>query len=333
MIGRRACVTSIALAGAACALGKPSVLVAAEPPPETTRIRLVRESSICLAPVYIAEELLKAEGFRDIQYIPLEGALGTGQMLGAGKADLGSDSVPALILNLEAGEPIVIFGGVHSGCYELFAGPKVRTIRDLKGKKVAVSDLRDDRHAFVAAMAVYVGLDPRKDIDWVVHPVPEAMRLLKDGRIDAFLGFPPEPQELRAKKIGNVIVNTATDKPWAQYFCCMAVASRSFAAKHPVATKRALRALLKASELCAREPERAARFLVDKNYSAQYDYALQTLKEVPYTRWREFVSEDSVRFYALRLHEAGMIKSSPKKILAESTDFRILNALKQELKT
>jgi NitT/TauT family transport system substrate-binding protein len=282
--------------------------------------------------VYIAEELLKAEGFREIQYVPLEGALGTGQMLGAGKADLGSDSVPALILNLEAGAPIVIFGGVHSGCYELFASARVHTIRDLKSKKITVSDLRDDRHAYIAAMAVYVGLDPRKDIDWVVHPAPEAMRLLKDGRIDAFLGFPPEPQEMRTKKIGNVIVDTATDKPWAQYFCCMAVANRSFAAKHPVATKRALRALLKASELCAREPERVARFLVDKKYSAQYDYAVQTLKEVPYTRWREFDSEDSVRFYALRLHEGGMIKTNPQKLIAQGTDWRFLNELKKELK-
>lgn len=332
MITRREFVNSMTLAAAAGALGHTHDLLAAEPAPETTRIRLIRESSICLAPVYIAEELLKAEGFREIQYVPLEGALGTGQMLGAGRADLGADAVPSLILNLEAGEPIVIFGGVHSGCYELFAGAPVRTIRDLKGKRVAVSDLRDDRHAFVAAMAVYVGLDPRKDIDWVVHPAPEAMRLLKDGRIDAFLGFPPEPQELRAKRIGNVIVNTTTDKPWSQYFCCMAVANRSFAAKYPVATKRALRALLKASELCAREPERVARYLVDKKYAAQYDYALQTLKEVPYTRWREFDSEDSVRFYALRLHEGGMIKTSPQKLIAQGTDWRFLNELKKELK-
>ncbi len=332
MITRRDFVRLGALVGATSLVGGGRAALAAEPPPETTRIRLVRESSICLAPVYIAEELLRAEGFREIQYVPLEGTLGTGQMLGAGKADLGADAVPALILNLEAGDPIVIFGGLHSGCYELFGSARVRTIRDLKGKKVAVSDLRDDRHAFVAAMAVHVGLDPRKDIDWVVHPAPEAMRLLKDGRIDAFLGFPPEPQELRTKKIGNVIVNTTIDKPWSQYFCCMAVANRGFAARHPVATKRALRALLKASELCAREPERAARFLVDMKYSAQYDYALQTLKEVPYTRWREFVSEDSVRFYALRLHEGGMIKSSPQKIIAQGTDWRIWNELKKELK-
>ena len=332
MISRRRFVKDVALAGAAGLLGVGREAYAAEPPPETTRIRLVRESSICLAPLYIAEELLKAEGFRDVQYVPLEGALGTGQMLGAGKADIGSDAVPALILNLEAGVPIVLFGGVHSGCYELFGTERVRTIRDLKGKKVAVSDLRDDRHAFIAAMAVHVGLDPLKDIRWVVHPAEEAVRLLKEGRVDAFLGFPPEPQELRAKKIGHVVVNTAVDRPWSQYFCCMAVANRSFASKHPVATRRALRALLKAADLCASEPERVARFLLERKYTGQYEYALQTLREVPYTRWREFVPEDSVRFYALRLHEGGMIKTSPQKLIAQGTDWRFFNQLRKELK-
>lgn len=329
---RRAMLKSLTLAGAAGLAGISSDLLAAEPPPETSRIRLVRESSICLAPLYIAEVLLKAEGFSEVQYVPLAGALGPGQMLGAGKADIGSDAVPALILNLEAGEPIVMFGGLHSGCYELFATERVRTIRDLKGKKVAVSDLRNDRHAFVAAMAVHVGLDPLKDIHWVVHPAEEAIRLLKAGRVDAFLGFPPEPQELRAKKIGHVVVNTTVDRPWSQYFCCMAAANRGFASKYPVATRRALRALLKAADLCASEPERVARFLVDRKYSGQYEYALQTLREVPYTRWREFVPEDSVRFYALRLHEGGMIKTRPQKLIAQGTDWRFFNQLRKELK-
>ena len=39
-----------------------------------------------------------------------------------------------------------------------------------------------------------------------------------------------------------------------------------------------------------------------------------------------------MRLYALRLHEAGMIKSSPNKIIAEGTDWRFLNELKRELK-
>jgi len=32
--------------------------------------------------------------------------------------------------------------------------------------------------------------------------------------------------------------------------------------------------------------------------------------------------EDAVRFYSLRLRDAGMIKSSPNKILADGADWR-----------
>ena len=64
----------------------------------------------------------------------------------------------------------------------------------------------------------------------------------------------------------------------------------------------------------------------------RYDYALQTLRDVPWTRSRDYDPEDTVRFYALRLHEAGMIKSSPQKIIAQGTDWRFLNELKRELK-
>ena len=93
-----------------------------------------------------------------------------------------------------------------------------------------------------------------------------------------------------------------------------------------------LRAILKATDLCAAEPSAAAQQLVDGGFRQRYDYALQTLTELPYDRWREFDPEDSMRFYALRLHEVGMIKSSPNTLLAEGTDWRFLNELKRELK-
>src|SRR5215475_2398846 len=109
-------------------------------------------------------------------------------------------------------------------------------------------------------------------------------------------------------------------------------AHRGFARMHPSATKRALRAILKATNICTLEPERAARFLVDQGFASQYDTMLQTLKELPYLQWREYDHEDTVRFYALRLREAGMVKSSPEKLIAQGTDWRFLKELKKEMK-
>ena len=74
------------------------------------------------------------------------------------------------------------------------------------------------------------------------------------GKVDAFVAFPPEPQELRTRHIGRVVFDTAVDRPWSQYFCCMLAGNPEFVRRHPVATKRAMRAILKATNPCATDP-------------------------------------------------------------------------------
>jgi NitT/TauT family transport system substrate-binding protein len=254
------------------------------------------------------------------------------ESLAAAKADLSLHFVGPNIIRLDAGDPVVFLAGVHVGCFEVIATERVRRITDLKGKTAGVSSLRGAEHVFIASVAAHVGLSPQKDITWAVNPPDESIQLLSAGKIDAFLGFPPVPQDLRAKQIGHVLVNSAVDRPWSQYFCCLVIGNRDFVQKHPVATKRALRAILKAADLCAQDPERAARVLVDRKSTPRFDYALQAIQEIPYNHWREYDPEDTVRFYALRLQEAGMIKSSPQKIIAEGTDWRFFNELKKEMK-
>jgi len=112
----------------------------------------------------------------------------------------------------------------------------------------------------------------------------------------------------------------------------MLLGNREFVRRYPIATKRALRAILKGADLCAQKPEWAARFMVERGFTARYDYALESVRSLPYRRWREYDPEDTLRFYALRLHEAGMIKSTPQKLIASGTDWQFVKALKQELK-
>ncbi len=80
-----------------------------------------------------------------------------------------------------------------------------------------------------------------------------------------------------------------------------------------------------------KEPERAARYLADKGYSQDYDQALDTISGVSYTAWREFGPEDTLRFYALRLKEAGLVTSTPDELIARATDWRYLDEIKREL--
>jgi NitT/TauT family transport system substrate-binding protein len=326
---RRSVLATLSSAAAAGLIGGTKAS-AQEAPPETTTIRLVKIPGICVAPQYVAEELLRSEGFTDIQYFESPGS-NPYPGFAAGKIDISMAFVAPFIIQIDAGLPLVLLGGVHVGCFELFGTERVKAIRDLKGKTVAVPELGSSHHVFVAAMASHVGIDPKREINFVVHPPAASMQLLADGKIDALMGFPPDPQELREKKIGHVIVNSGLDRPWSQYFCCIVASHQEFVRKHPVATKRALRAILKATQFCAAEPERAARIVADKGY--RYDYSLQTMKEIQYARWRDYNAEDTVRFYALRLHESGMIKSTPSKIIAQGTDWRFFNELKRELKS
>jgi NitT/TauT family transport system substrate-binding protein len=327
---RRQFLTTLSLAGAAGLLRLPRAL-GAEGPLETTAIRLVKNQGICYAPQYVAEELLRDEGFTDIRYVdvpPVE----ISAAIARGNVDFGMAYAPQFARDIDAGEAVTVIGGVMVGCVELFAREGIRSVPDLKGKSVGVQATGSLPNILVVLMAAHVGLHPEKEIHWVTDPKVKPKELFIDGKIDAFVGFPPEPQELRARGIGHVIVNTAADRPWSQYYCCMLGGNPEYVRNRPVATKRALRAVLKAADLCAADPASAARRIVDRGFTPSYDYALQTLSENSYDKWREYDPEDTMRFYALRLHDTGLIKSTPNKIIAENTDWRFFNELKRELK-
>ena len=326
---RRRFLASLSMAGAGGVLGTPP-LHAAEEELETTTVRFWKTFGICIAPQYVAEELLRAEGFTDIRY--LASGVDAPEGIARGEIDFGSNFAPTLIAALDRGIPITALGPLHVGCFELFGKEGIHGIIDLKGKSVAVEALGSPRHLFLSVIAANIGIDPGKDFNWVTSGSVRPIQLFIDGKSDAFLGLPPETQELRARQVGRVLLDSAVDRPYSQYICCLLIGSRDYVRNYPVAAKRVLRAILKANDLCAAEPARAARQLVDGGFTDQYDYALQTLTELPYDRWRDYDPEDSVRFYALRLREAGMTKSSPQKIIADGTDWRFLNELKRELK-
>jgi NitT/TauT family transport system substrate-binding protein len=336
---RRRFLTDLAFAGAAGGLAGvgasgligASQSLAAEPPPETTSVRIPRFvgfPATCLAPMYAAEEFLRAEGFTDLRYIDVPGSRYL-EAVGRGTVDFAQDFAVSALRRIDAGDPMTLLAGLHVGCFEGFANDSVRSVRDLKGKRVGVfAEITE--YWLLKIMAAYVGLDPARDIHWVntKHPID----LFEQGKIDAYATLAAETFDIRARKLGRSFINTAIDRPWSQYFCCVFEGNREFVRKYPVATKRVVRAMLKATDLCVSDPARVARRLVDRGITYRYDYALQTMNELPYNKWRDYDVEDSVRFYALRMHETGLIKSAPSEIISDACDWRFLNELKRELK-
>src|SRR6516225_10843211 len=221
----------LAMVSSACAAGLLGVRrsFAAEAPSETTTVRLEKLPIICFAPQYVCEALLRAEGFTDIRYVEtMPEALS--EDLGRGKVDFAAALVPSHIATIDAGAAITIIGGVHAGCYELFAREGIRGIADLRGK--SVGHYGGDQLIYV--LVAYVGLDPKIDLTLVDDPALKPLELFAEGRLDAYLGAPPEPQILHARKVGHVILRTAVDRPWSEYFCCMLAGNRDYVRRHPV---------------------------------------------------------------------------------------------------
>jgi NitT/TauT family transport system substrate-binding protein len=333
---RRRFLTHLSLAGAAGLVWARGSVTAedlagtgGEPPPETATIRLPAIPAACTAPLYLAEELLHEEGFAEVHYVPTT-FISVG-MLADGDLDISVEPSLDYLPLLDVGRRLTVLAGVHVGCLELRANDSIQNISDLRGKRVGISAIGAAEHLLVSTMAAYVGLDPVAQISWVVDRTVSQAERFTAGEIDAFIGPPPDPGQPCARNVGHVVVSTAADPPWSNYFCCMVTANADFLRNNPVATKRAMRAILRATDVCHEQPERAAQRMVDHGFS--YECALMILNGARYGLWRDYDPEDTVRFFALRLHEAGMITSEPNKIIADGTDWRFLDELKRELKT
>ncbi|WP_192182960.1 ABC transporter substrate-binding protein [Mesorhizobium amorphae] len=310
-----------------------STAARAEPPPETTKVRfpVFINASDCQAPMYVSEALLHAEGFTDISFVPSGTGPDSADWLANGEIDFDWNFPPSHVLSIGKGAPIKVLAGMHVGCLELIANDGIRSVPDLKGKRVGIVERDGIGHLLLMLMTAYVGLDPARDIEWVSSE--DQLQMFADGSIDAFLATPPQPQLARERKLGHVLIDTAIDRPWAQYYCCMLATSAAFAQQYPIATKRVLRAMLKAVDLCVSDPEQVARDMVAGGFANNYGYALKTLSDARYDKWRDYDPEDSMRFYALRMQETGIVEVSPNKVIADGTDWSFIDELKRELKT
>jgi len=281
----------------------------------------------------VAEPLLREEGFTDIQYIKHEKISRGEEDILAGRVDFTADFTANSLMKFAPGDPIDFISGLHVGCYSLIGSDRIKSVRDLKGKKVWASKIMAVPNVFFKALVAYVGLDPDNDVEYVQASKDEALELFKRGKIDAFMSFPPGPQQLKAAGIGHTLVDTNVDRPWSLYYCCMILGRRDFIRNNPIATRKVIRSILRANDLVSQDPEMAAQLLVDRKLRKADDqeFMAQALREIPYDKWRDYSPEDTIRFWALRLKELGIIQYSPQEIIDRNTDWSHLSSLKKEM--
>jgi NitT/TauT family transport system substrate-binding protein len=328
----------------ACAPTSGSTVETAAPslgPLETTTVRIASPFA-CDPPLWLANDFLLEEGFTDIRYIDAAGR--PRDWATKGTVDFGAVHPEEHVAAVDAGAPLLALAGLHSGCQEVWVGPGIASIRDLRGKRIAVfkKDTGDQFFNFFATALAYVGIDPLKDVTFfeVDRGYSVMLNAFVDGRSDAFLAAADGAALLRRnpRSLSTKILDQSADKPWSQYFCCLLVANRDWARQNPVAAKRFTRAVLRASDATVKDRPGAARKGVGHFTSIlplgslSVEQILNETIAMPSYDWRELEPEETLRFFALRLNDVKLIKSTPTQIIAQGSDVGFMHQLRKELK-
>lgn len=326
---------SVIAAEMAAACGAPPRSVAPSAtlgPPETTTVRLAG-GGLCDPAFWTAGDYLREEGFTEAKILsPSIGAVARRE------ADVGIGYTQWILTNVDAGIPIVALAGTHTGCGEVWTKPGISSVADLRGKTIAVNstEITDVFYGFWAAVLAYVGIDPRRDVNFVVYDATNSpLELFLQGRSDAILALAQSVPILRSsdRNRGKLLVSNHDDKPWSQYYCCQLVANRDWVRTNPNAAKRVTRAVLRANDRVAKDPAAAARATLEQGLiaGATLDLAVATFKNCTF-EWREIDAEESLRFSALQLSGLKLVKAAPQKLVAQTSGYGYVAELKKELK-
>jgi NitT/TauT family transport system substrate-binding protein len=320
---------------AACVPGAGSTLSFG--PAETTTIRIDPHEG-CESWAWVVEDLLREEGFRDIQITEKF-------KVHDGGADIGATFGNDLATKIDAGMPFVAIAGTHTGCIQMWARPGINTIPDLRGKRIDVHStkaIEDMGYGMWVSYLADVGIAPSEvrfnvvtepPMDGTHHdPANQVLQNFLVGRSDAMIAFVEQGPALRAnsKNPGHLIFDMAVDRPWSQYYCCLLLATREYATAYPWATKRATRAILRGIDIVTKDRKAAVDIAVKKGFATDPKQMLEAIQPLNYG-WRDFDPAESLRYYALKLADAKLIKKTPGQIVAE-TDFSFFRQMQKELK-
>ena len=119
---------------------------------------------------------------------PKAARLGASQVA-RGEIDFSLNFIAPLILAIDQGERLTVLGGVHPGCFELFAKQDINSLVELRGRSVGVQALGTSPHLYLTSMAAYVGLDPAHDINWVTSLKSSPRSFLRAATSTHFSAF------------------------------------------------------------------------------------------------------------------------------------------------
>lgn len=295
------------------------------PPPETTTIRIAHLP--CDAPIMFAERYLQQEGFTNIQIV--------GPAEVGGRIDIAAYFPMDIASDVQDGKRTVALAGLHPGCTEIWAQPGIASVRDLRGKTVVVRSktLGNLGYSYVAIVLKQAGIDPG-EVNFVVQPDANPVNLFLEGKNDAVFVATLGAVALRANPAnkGHIIHNMVMDDPWAKTDCCFLVTTQDWYRAHPIAAKRAVRAIFRSADFQPADRSDAVKLVTDRGlFGGPTNFAnvVAVANMVP-APWRDLDPEKSLRFFATLLRDVGLLRISPDDV-ARAADSRILRELRAEL--
>src|SRR2546427_8481019 len=201
----------------------------------------------CEAPIFTAVEkgFFKEEGL-DVSLVKCDWK-NYKDVLALGGYDLTHHLVMYFLKPIEQGLDVKFTGGIHRGCLRVQAGANgdIRSVRDLRGKRIGVPGMGTPPFIFANRVLGANGIDPSREISWIVFPAGELGLALDKGEVDTVADSEPIGIMLLAQGRVRNIADQAADLPYSNEYCCAVLVNGKFLARNPKASAAATRALLK----------------------------------------------------------------------------------------
>jgi NitT/TauT family transport system substrate-binding protein len=275
----------------------------------SAKVRVGYIGLTCEAPVFMAVEqgVFKDEGL-DVSLVKCEWAKYK-DVLALGGFDVTMHLVMYFLKPVEQGLDVKFTGGIHRGCLRVQATTNghVQSVKDLRGKRIGIPGMGTPPFIFASRVLGANGLDPNKDVSWVVFPAGELGLTLDKQQVDAVANSEPIGSLLLSSGKVRNIADQAQDAPYKDEYCCAVLANGKFVAANPKASAAATRALLKAAKWVEANPAAAAKMSVEKKYLASNPelnaLAISNLRYVPSVSG----AEAAVKSAAAEMKRIGMI--------------------------
>lgn len=279
---------------------------------ESMKVRVGYIGLTCEAPIFSAVEkgFFKEEGL-DVSLVKCDWK-NYKDVLALGGYDVTHHLIMYFLKPIEQGLDVKFTGGIHRGCLRVQASAKgnIRSVKDLRGKRIGVPGMGTPPFIFANRVLGANGIDPSREITWLVFPAGELGLALDKGEVDAVADSEPIGSMLVAQGKVRNIADQAVDMPYAEEYCCAVLVNGKFLARNPKASAAATRALLKAAKWVEANPKAAAELSVKAKYLAstvdQNTVSISHLRYVPSVSGAQV----AVRLAAEEMRRAGMMKQS-----------------------